>query len=293
MRGGNVFISSAILTAAAALAQTPDYFPLDVGNVWIYRERQALVTVEVTRAEAIRGQIWYALSGYRQGEFWVRNDGAGRIFALDREQGEEKLWYDFGRREGEIYPTSLPTCCGRARVESRNASKKVALGEFDKVFFQLSYPGVFQVGITEEDFLPYVGLVFRSENTGGPSFRTQDLIYARLSGVTVLNASGIGFGVAAGSGYARIFLNNNTNEPMRLNHSGGFLYDLTVKDESGRELYRWTLGKLAPKEPRSTVVPPGETSWVVPLPPLPEAATLTGELLTDGMRFQATVPALR
>lgn len=297
MRGLKTFISSLLFIAAFSFGQVPDYFPLEVGNVWIYRntprppERdEPMTTVEVSRSGNFKGVTYYLLSDYRAGQFWVRNDGAGHVYRFDESSGEEQLWYDFSHKEGDTYATALPTCCGRARVENANASKKVALGDFQKAFHQLSYPGVFQVGITEENFLPYVGLVHRSENTGGPGFRTQDLVYAKISGVTVLNASGLGFGVARAKGYARIFLNNNTGAPLRVIFAGGQTFDMTLNDAEGKTLYRRSEGKALTQALRTVDLLPGETSWPVPIPDIAGAITLTVDLTTVGQRFTSTLP---
>lgn len=298
MLGRSVFISS-LLLSSAAFAQ--DYFPLDVGNVWVYKTRgvpprigEDTITVEVRKAEVLNGVLYFQLVDYRSGAYWVRNDGAGRIVQLDEKTGEEKLWYDFTKQKGEVYVSSLPACCGRARVVDRAASKETALGKFENALLQLDYPGVFQVGITEEDFLPYVGLIFRSENTGGPSMRSQELVYARLSGVTVLNASGIGFGVTRGEGYVRLSLNNNTGKPMRIVFSSGQTLDVIVRDAKGGEVYRWSEGKVFTQALRPQDLPPGETNWVVALPPLVETVagpfTVEGSLLTVGGVFRAVVP---
>lgn len=278
-----------------------DYFPLEVGNVWVYKTRgvppragEDTITVEVRKAEVLNGKLYFQLADYRPGAYWVRNDGAGRIVQLDEKTGEEKLWYDFTKQKGEVYASSLPACCGRARVVDRAASKEIALGKFENALHQLDYPGVFQIGITEEDFLPYVGLIFRSENTGGPSMRSQELVYARLSGVTVLNATGIGFGVARGEGYVRLSLNNNTGKPLRIVFASGQTFDVIVRDEKGNIVYRWSEGKGFTQALRPQDFPPGETSWVVALPPLVETLagpfTVEGSLLTVGGVYRATIP---
>ncbi|MBL8238789.1 MAG: hypothetical protein JNM66_15300 [Bryobacterales bacterium] len=284
------------MAAAAAVAQAPDYFPLAVGNVWVYRmggtprPGETDVTVEVTRRGEFNGVDYYELSEFRRGRYWVRADGGGRVWRYDEQNGEERLWYDFSRGRGEQYETALPTCCGRAQVADTRASRKVALGEFERAFYRLTYPGVFQVGITEENFLPYVGLVYREENTGGPSFRTQDLVYARISGVTVLNASGVGFGVALGNGYARLFLNNNTGAPLRVVFASGQTYELVLRDGAGKEVYRWGEGKGFTQALRGVDLAPGETSWVVEMRGVAGAETLTAELVTVGPKFTATIP---
>jgi Intracellular proteinase inhibitor len=123
--------------------------------------------------------------------------------------------------------------------------------------------------------------------------RAQDLVYARLSGVTVLNASGIGFGLSTGDGYARLSLNNNTREPMRVIFGSGQTFDLVITDANGKTVYRWSEGKAFTQALRPGVFPPGETSWVVPLPPPAEALsrplTIEGSLLTIGGPFKASV----
>ncbi|MFN0102460.1 MAG: BsuPI-related putative proteinase inhibitor [Bryobacteraceae bacterium] len=297
MPGARTFISSFLLAAVAALGQVPDYFPLEVGNVWIYRAQGApprpgddTVTIEVTRADNFKGATYYLVTETRRRSYWLRNDGTGRIYQFDEVRGEERLWYDFSRQTGDTYATAAPSCCGEVHVANTKASKQVALGDFDKAFYQHTYPGVFQVGITEEDFLPYVGLVFRSENTGGPSFRSLDLTYAKISGVTVLNASGLGFGVARAKDYARIFLNNNTGAPLRIVFRSGQTFELILLDAEGKTLYRWSDGLAFTQALRAVDLPPGETSWPVAIPDIPGASTLTVELVTVGHRFTATLP---
>ena len=70
------FLSSLLLAAAAAFGQAPDYFPLEVGNVWIYRSAprpagsgEQSTTVEVTRAGNCNDVTYYSFSEYRAGQF--------------------------------------------------------------------------------------------------------------------------------------------------------------------------------------------------------------------------------
>lgn len=298
MRGLKTFISSLLLSAgAAAFGHVPDYFPLSVGNVWIYRTTSvppragaATLTVEVTGYETFDGRTYYELSGYRDGRFWVRNDGEGRIYSYDEKAGVERLWYDFSQPKGAGYLTSLPTCCGRAEVRSTDATKRVAIGLFENSVFQITYPGVFQVGIAEENFLPYVGLVFRTENTGGPASRSLDLVYAKISGVTVLNASGVGFGVAKGPDHVRIFVNNSTGAPLPVVFSSGQTFEVKLKDSQGKVLYRWSEGKFFTQALRPVEIPTGETSWAVIVPDIPGAVAVEAELVTVGPHYQAEIP---
>lgn len=304
MPGQNVFISSLIVIATAlqpADAQVPDYLPLQPGNVWVYQVRgvppragESTLTVTVSGRQTLPSGVTYSvLEGYRPGKFLLRSDSFGRIYQYDEASGQERLWYDFSRREGEVYETALPTCCGRAHVAGTQQTKSVALGLFEKVLHQLTYPGVFQIGITEEDFLPYVGLLYRSENTGGPSMREMDLTYARIGGVTVVNASGLGFGLSIQSpSLARIFFNNSTNQPVQLIFSSGQTFEVVIRDGSGRTVYRWSEDKAFTQALRNVALPPGETSWPVQLPTLDAAKgpyLMEAELVTVGPKFRASL----
>ncbi len=74
------------LLLATGLAQA-QYFPLEVGNQWIYR------VAEVLRAEIA--------------------------------DGTESMWADFNAAEGTSYPTAFDTCTGRGRVEKRDAPVEI------------------------------------------------------------------------------------------------------------------------------------------------------------------------
>jgi hypothetical protein len=87
---------------------------------------------------------------------------------------------------------------------------------------------------------------------------------------------------------------NSTGQPARVVFLSGQTFDVTVRVAGGAELYRWSAGKGFTSALRPVIFPPGETSWVVPLPPIAE--TLAGpfvieaSLATIGGQFQATVP---
>ena len=57
------------------------------------------------------------------------------------------------------------------------------------------------------------------------------------AGVTVLNAGGLGFGVARAKDHARIFLNNKTGAPLRVVFAGGQTFDMTLDDAEDRRTH--------------------------------------------------------
>src|ERR1035437_2643167 len=137
---------------------------------------------------AIPGVAYFLLNGFPQQDYWLREDAKGSVLQYDPSQAMEKLWWAFNSPPGQQYSTDLPgTCCRVAMVASRGAAYKGPLGTFDSAL-QISYPGVFQVGIMQETFLPGIGLALRTQAAGGPSYGSWELIYARAGGVTVDSA---------------------------------------------------------------------------------------------------------
>jgi len=271
MRGASVFISSLLVAAACLHGQAIDYFPLDVGNVWIYRTAHGDEVVEVAERREVEGAAFFRVRSGLSGDLWLRHDGSGRVLRYDEERRREMVWYDFARRGGERYGEGARD----VEVLRVDGSRSIALGNFERVVYQ------HRVGGAEEGFLPYVGLVYGEG---------KELVYARLSGVTVLNADGLGFGVARGKGYARLFLNNNSAAPVRLVFGSGQTYEVTLLDGAGKELYRWSEGKGFTLAVRQIDFARGETSWLVEVPEVAGAVTLVAELATTGRKFRASLP---
>src|SRR5947209_8858485 len=186
MRGIKTFIASLLVLLPAA---AQDYFPLQTGNVWVYRgsgsRADSETTVEITGTAQYNGSTYSVLHGLTDKDVLLREDASGNVFAYDADAGKESPWFSFNAPVGTAYDSTV-SCCGKAMVASRNAPYAGPVGTFDYAL-QMSYPGVFQVGIANDLFLPYVGLVSRSIATGGPTYGGLDLIYARLGGVTFLS----------------------------------------------------------------------------------------------------------
>lgn len=248
------------------------------------------MTLEIASSREIDGQTFYELRGFRDRSWWLRRDDEGRIWSW--EDGAERLWYAFETPEGDVYQTALPSCCGRAMVTSKKARYGGGLGEFNNMLEQ-RYPGVFQVGIDRELFLPYVGMVHRTENIGGPAIATYDLIYARLGDTFVAAAPEQGFTLSLANGrLARLALRHTTGEPLRLNFPSGQSFDVVIRDAAGEEFYRWSTGKGFTLALRSVDIE-GERQWAVELPEWPAGGgyTLEAWLTTIGARrYSALLP---
>ena len=262
-----------------------NYFPLDVGNTWVYtgsgsRAGQS-VTLQITGTEAFKNRTYALLHGFPGKDYWLRQEGDS-ILSYDPAQDRETLWYAFGSAEQQVYETELPdTCCRKAVIVSHAATYKGPVGEFRDAL-EIDYPGVFQVGIEKELFLRDIGLVHRAQATGGPTFGIYDLTYARV-GTRVISRPELAFSISLDrSGYipvgpgpqvtpleisARITL-RNTSVPVELTFPTSQVYDLMIANENGDVVYQWSADKaFAPVITRLTLGP-GETNYVIGTPPL-------------------------
>lgn len=303
MHGIRTSIASLIILLPLA---AQDYFPLQAGNVWVYKgsgsRAGSETTVEVTGTAEYNGTSYSILHGLTERDALLREDNSGNVFAYDPAAGQEKPWFAFNAPEGSIYE-SVVSCCNKAMVAARNAKYTGPVGSFDYAL-QMTYPGVFQVGVANDLFLPYVGLVSRSIATGGPTYAGLDLIYARLGGVTFLTGPQVSFTLTLDKTtyptqnadmIARLTLSVKQAEPLSLTFSSGQMFDLVVRNSAGKDVYRWSAGVLFAQIVQ-TIQVSGEKNWVVHAVLGKAAALPPGQYTAEGYltptgdkRYTATV----
>ncbi|MBM3744395.1 MAG: hypothetical protein FJW34_01185 [Acidobacteria bacterium] len=289
----------------AAYTAHPDYFPLSPGNQWVYRSSgragSSIWALEVAGAEILEAKLYWrvrGMAGLSGNEALLRMDEDGTLYmrAPDRAAGEE-VWAAFGTREGQRYRTGIDPCNRDAQIESRSARYTGPVGESQTALKVAYLPaGCADAGLTEEFFLPYVGLVRRTATTiAGPV--SYDLIYARLGGVTYVSEREASFHLSLDRPVyyanfmppidprrtvpemtARLTLRNSHPEPILLTFSSGQSFDLALKTEDGKEVYRWSEGRAFIQVIRRESPALGEKNYVVVVP----LADKAGKTLPEG-----------
>lgn len=305
MPGIKIFTNSFLL-ALSCLAQEPDYFPLEVGNQWIYRSSGATATVwtlEVTAKRDAGGHAYFELHGLPGGPALVRKNESGSLVLYDPQEKREKTWVALGAAPGEAFRSEIDACSATALISSREAVARVPLGEFHnglEVAYQIA--GCADAGLQSEIFLPDVGLLQRRQMTiVGP--QTFDLIYARLGGFTVLSEGEVSFAATLDRSVyrpgemltVRMTLRNTQDQPLELHFPSGQDYDVVIRNETGDVVFRWSDGKAFTQVFRKVELR-GERNWVALIPLGPGGASLgpgrysaTAGLAVQNARYEASV----
>lgn len=268
------------LIAFGPVAFAQDYFPLHVGNQWIYRQTGLgagdPVVVEISRAEVIDGLLYSLVRGLPGADVWLRQDAGGTLFARDANSGRDVVWAVFATPEGGTYRTAINECNNTAKVESRQARLTLPIGEVANAL-AISYPGAncADAGLESDVFLPYIGLVLRTAITiAGP--RSLELIYARIGGVTVLSEPEVAFSLTLDRAVygdrlnapvmtARLTL-RVTADPVELSFPSGQRFDIVLRNDRGEEVYRWSEGRFFTLALGRETLGAGEKNYVVRIP---------------------------
>ncbi len=166
----------------AALLST-SYFPLQVGNQWVYRIDSRLgtanfSTMRVGSVRIINDQAWYSvLTGDDPNtaiETLYRADAQGRIYQLDR-NGLEILWLD---------PTANPNLSAVIQIlNGRGQPVRNALGSFPDTFgYVIMTPLSRETGTFARGVGRINSRADRLTGSSGGFVDGLDLVYARIGG---------------------------------------------------------------------------------------------------------------
>ncbi|MBI3696579.1 MAG: hypothetical protein HY238_17280 [Acidobacteria bacterium] len=280
---GLLLVCAVVHAQPRARGSRADYFPLAVGSHWVYVQRGAAagepIEVEVTKATRLGDNTYYELSGYAGSRALVRQTPAGDVVQYDDAGGAERLWYAF--RAAQPWRSQLAIPCIAQAIAARNEPVRVPAGSFPSTLIIQYLPGpCLDAGLVEEAFAPGVGLVKRTETTiAGP--RSYELAYAIVNGVAITGPE-LSFGLSIDRPLyyadfmppvdparslplltARLTIRNTSALPLSLLFNSGQQYDLTIRNESGQEVFLWSLGKLFTQGLTRLDLSPGEKTFLI------------------------------
>src|SRR5438309_5711670 len=94
------YLSAFLVLSMVSVAQTPDYFPLQVGNSWLYRavkggnpvpESIEFRSISVDSKESMDGRDYFVVNFFGR-TLYLRPDPDGSIVSLNRQSGMEEPW---------------------------------------------------------------------------------------------------------------------------------------------------------------------------------------------------------
>ncbi len=259
-------------SAFAAPSQSLDYFPLQVGNQWIYQSTGAGASNQIIEATGTRtldsGQTYYLVSGFAGDSLPIRRTADNKLVRLN-DTGNEDVLVDFGADTGREFPSAIDACTNAGTIQSISAPYKGPIGQFDETLVTAYRGNCADAGIQREQYLAFVGLLQRVQTSiAGP--RVYDLVYARVGGALQVSAPLVSFALSLDNKTykpgdkmtARLTLRNTQPQPLVLEFSSGQEYDVVIQDSAGKEVYRWSAGKMFAQLMHNVSVA-GEKNWVV------------------------------
>jgi hypothetical protein len=278
--GMQAYVRIGLLVLLACLsASGSDYFPLAIGNQWVYRitgGSPSAIVIEVLSARVEGDSTYFLVHGFLAEDVWLRADGDGNVFRFAPDERAETLLYVFGLAEGEEYRTSIHGCNPSARIDSKAAHYEGPIGMYDNAL-HLAYTNACNyAGLFDETFVPGIGMVQRGDTAVG-QFQ-YNLVYARV-GATVIAGPEVAFGLVLDRAayvsnlrepservplmVARLTIRVTQSEPLRLVFPSGQIYEFVIRQENGDIVYRWSNGKAFSAVVQEVLFGPGEKNWAI------------------------------
>jgi hypothetical protein len=293
-------------TLAVASLSAANYFPLETGNTWTYRNNVTgqTFTVRVSLPVMVNDTVYYTLQGYVGSNIMVRVDEHDTLVYVDNETNQERPLISFVPFEGGWWNAPYRACEQESQTQEKRGAYDGPAGEFREVLnVRFRSFDCADAGTQLEQFSENIGMLRRIEQSfAGP--QQYDLVYARI-GKMVIDALPTGRfavtldqvnGSEAVIAVLRLRLND---QPIHLKFPTAQEFDIVLRDEEGKAVWTWSDGKFFDQaaHDRSVV---SEWTIAVPMPRPGERAakpeqkmyTLHAWLTTEGPApgYAATVP---
>jgi len=246
-------VQFAKLMAAAVvsieMAAAAAFMPLEPGNSWVYRSNRwnQTLTIRVGLTPIMtNGNVYHKLTGYTPQPLWVRTDASGDLYYLDEDTQQDVLLTSFQSPMWQAAPKRL--CSQEARVQAEPSKYSGPAGRYDSArVLEYRVSSCADAGIEQELYVENIGMVRRVETTiAGPL--AFDLVQANVGPVTVAEQPGTSFRLGLREqpdvviAHLRLAVEGGT--PMKLTFHSGQEFDLILRDQLGREIWRWSDGRF-------------------------------------------------
>ena len=291
---------AALLLAPVAMAG--EFFPLAPNNSWTYRNAQTgqEFTVRAGTPFLINGNTYYPLTGYTETKLMARVNESNVLVHYDEESGKEVQVTSFQPGDGMWWQANFRQCDQEGQTAEKRSEYRGAAGYFAEAL-DIRYRtfSCADTGVVSEKFVENIGMVQREVTTiAGP--RKYELVRSRI-GKQLLEADNLGRFTLAIAELPEIFratlrVEAGNGAPLRLLFPTAQEYEVVVRHPNGKELWRWSEGRMFAQVERMRVIS-GEWSATVDIPRTvvpPDADVLYVEAwmttAPDTPRFAATVP---
>ncbi|HEY1341263.1 MAG TPA: BsuPI-related putative proteinase inhibitor [Bryobacteraceae bacterium] len=276
-------VACGFLLASALAAQTPEYFPLEVGNTWLYKAitivgtqplqlSTTYQTMRIIGTETIKNRQYFSVSYFGRNVLLREDARSGNVFVYDRTTGAESSWVALGLPVDASFSSSLDPCSPQGQIVSRTDTTAVPLGTFrDEI--QIKYQNnCTDAGVVTQYYAPSVGLIRQDQSSlAGPVMYR--LIYYQVGQQTGAVPE-VSFTVAVDSpAYvpgnllaARLTLRNTGTDAVSLHFPSGQSFDLKILNDKGESVYTWSSDKSFVMIARDEMLEPGELTYGVSVP---------------------------
>jgi hypothetical protein len=222
--------------------------------------------------------VYHRLTGYTPQPLWVRADVSGDLYYLDEDTQQDVLLTSFQSPVWHAAPKRM--CSQDARVLPEPAEYKGPAGRYNsakKVEYRVN--NCADAGVEQELYVENIGMVRRVETTiAGPV--AFDLVQAAVGPVTVAEQPGTSFRLGLRQQpevvVANLRLAVEGGIPIKMTFHSGQEFDLLLRDESGREIWRWSNGRFFTMIIQEKIV--GELTHTAEIP-----LVQNGQRLPDGV----------
>ena len=289
------------MIAALSSVSAADFFPLQPGNLWIYRTTSTgeTLTVRVGTPVFLNRQVYYSLRGYTPQPILVRLNEQRDLVTVDEETYREEpvTMFSTGSSAGSGAWWDAPArgCDQQGRTLDARGIHDGPAGPFQDVL-EIAYRTFVcaDVGVESEQYAENIGMVRRVNSTiAGP--RSFDLVYARVGHLEIEASPRGGFSLSlqdAGENLAAILrLRIDPPASIRLAFPTGQQFDVALEDDAGNVLWKWSDGKVFTQSLQDLTIGDGWTIPVsIPRPVQPGSYVIRAWITTASPSFAASVP---